>query len=70
MGLVPLFHLPLTLWLYTNKQMFDNKIEAIQDLGQVQLSFHYLQDLKWDNLNGHLRFLVVVWIIIASFLAW
>lgn len=49
--IVPIFSLSITFWIYTNKQMFDNKIEVINSLNQIRKSFHTINTLVWSELD-------------------
>lgn len=48
MVFIPAINLISTLWLSTNKQMFENVIDAITVQDQLRLSHHHWEDL-WDT---------------------
>lgn len=48
---VPIFALAISFWIYTNKQMFDNDIEAINSPNQIRKSFHLITNLDFSDLD-------------------
>ena len=51
MTICPVISLMLTFWLYTNKQMFGNKIDIIQTQDDILLSHHLITELKWKEMT-------------------
>jgi len=50
MALVPIWSLMLTFWIYTNQQMFDNKIDTLKFQSGIVKSHHFIGDLVWSEL--------------------
>jgi len=47
----PIFSLGITFWIYTNEQMFNNKIEPINSPQAVRKSFHLITNLNFGELQ-------------------
>lgn len=45
----PLIGLCVSIWAFSNRQMFENKIDPINSADQVVLSHHLLTDKKYPN---------------------
>ena len=45
MSLASTFGLCMLFWQYTNKQMFDNKIDPIEYEDEARLSHHFVSDI-------------------------
>ena len=51
MSVAPIVSLSILFWQYTNKQMFDNRIDKIQVDNEARLSHHHISELEWQSLN-------------------
>ena len=49
--LCPVFTLALTLWFYTNKQMFGNTIDNVQTMDEIIMSHHLLYQVRWKQFT-------------------
>ena len=68
LNFLPLFTLPFIFWLYTNQQMFSNKIDPIQSMGEIELSNHFLYDiLDWSKLNPSMKSLMISFLFLILF---
>lgn len=48
---IPLVQLGIVFWLYTNNQMFENRIDPIQVDNEVRRSHHTLLEIQWEKLG-------------------
>jgi hypothetical protein len=65
--MVPLISLPMTYWLYTNKQMFDNKIDPIKTLNETVRSHHLIGEVRWKTMSDSESALILIWIFCLSY---
>lgn len=47
--LAPLLSIPIMIWAYSNRQMFENVIDPVKSYGEVILSHHLLTDKSFPN---------------------
>ena len=45
----PILGLAVSIWAYSNRQMFENKIDPVSGVGEVVLSHHLLTDKNYPN---------------------
>jgi hypothetical protein len=67
----PPISIALATWAYSNRQMFENKIDPIKTVGEVILSHHLLTDSKYPN-HPHvllLKFALLCSVIIIVFIS-
>ena len=64
MAIAPLFSLLVSFWLYTNKQMFDNKIDKISSQNELELSHHLFSDFKWKTFPKSHKILICAILLI------
>lgn len=67
----PPLSIAISTWAYSNRQMFENKIDPINTVGEVILSHHLLTDHKYPN-HPHvllLKFALLCCVIIIVFIS-
>ena len=71
MTLAPLISLFFTFWVYTNKQMFDNKIDTITSHNEIVLSHHLLSNINLSKLpTSSLALLMMVMFFILFWIGY
>ena len=64
----PLIGLGVSIWAYSNRQMFENKIDPISSADEVVLSHHLITDKKSPNYP-HVVMLKIGLLAAGGFLA-
>lgn len=54
----PLIGLAVNIWAYSNRQMFENKIDPVKSIDEVVLSHHLLTDKNYPNYSH----VVILWL--------
>ena len=56
---VPPITLTMLFWQFTNKQMFDNLVDPIENIDEVKLSHHLPWKVEWDSLETFQKALLI-----------
>ena len=67
MSLASTFGLCMLFWQYTNKQMFDNKIDPIEYEDEARLSHHFVSDIQWSKLTDAQKALLITIALLLVF---
>lgn len=67
MSLASTAGLCMLFWQYTNKQMFDNKIDPIEYDDEPRLSHHFISEIQWSKLSLAQQFLVITILVMIVF---
>ena len=68
MFLAPILGLMVNFWAFGNRQMFENKIDAISTQGEISYSHHVLTHLSSMPIYPHLEQLLYGFIISILFI--
>ena len=68
MSFAPIISLFYTFWLYNNQQMFSNQIDPIENQGDLIMSHHTLNTLKWSKFNSNEKVLIYSIVIFGAYL--
>lgn len=65
--IIPIFALSILFWQYTNRQMFENKIDNLKYDSDIRLSHHKVENVRWKDLHSAQRALLSAVILMLTF---